>query len=81
MQLRDFIAALQEHRDVLVDQIELIEGGNQVIALGEEADASTAKFLATLQKHRADLDDLIAHCEAMRAVPAASTPPPSMIGD
>ena len=80
MQLRNFTAALHEHRDLLVDQIEFVERGNQVIAFGEEPEASTAKFLATLQKHKADIEDFIAHCEAMRVVPAASTAP-SMVGD
>ena len=81
MQLRNFIAALHEHLDLLVDQIEFVERGNQVIAVGEESDASTAKFLATLQKHKAEIEDLIAHCEAMRLVPAATTAPQPMIGD
>jgi len=49
MQLRNFAAALHEHCDMLVDQMEFIERGNQVIAFGEEAEASTAKFLATLR--------------------------------
>jgi len=80
MQLRTFAAALHEHHDMLVDQIEFIERGNQVIAFGEEAEASTAKFLATLRKHRTDLDDLISHCEAMRLVPAAAAAPQPVIG-
>lgn len=66
MALTGFIAALHEHRDSLADQIAFLEAGNQVRMHGEEPEASTAKFLATLQRLIAGLDELIPECEAMR---------------
>jgi len=69
MDLQRFVADLHEHRDSLADQIAFLEAGNQIHVLGEEPEVSTAKFLASLRKHMADLDHLIPECEAMRRGP------------
>ncbi len=69
MDLQRFVTDLHEHRDSLADQIAFLEAGNQIHVLGEEAEVSTAKFLASPREHMADLDRLIPECEAMRIGP------------
>jgi len=71
MALTGFIAALNEHRDSLADQIAFLEAGNQIHMHGEAPEVSTAKFLATLRKLIAAVDELIPECEAMRVEPAS----------
>jgi len=71
MTLTSFLAALHEHHDILAEQIEFLERGNQIRMHGEAPEVSTAKFLATLRKLIAGLDELIPECEAMRVEPAS----------
>ncbi len=69
MEYEKMISDFREHREMLVEQIEYLEAGNQIRRIGEEPEVSTAKFLTSLRKHMADLDHLIPECEAMRRGP------------
>jgi len=69
MDLQRFVADLHDHHNLLVEEIEFLEKGNQIRMIGEAPEVSTARFLATLRKHKADLDELISQCETMRVGP------------
>ncbi len=69
MDFQRFVADLHDHHNILVEEIEFLERGNEIRMLGEDPEVSTARFLTTLRKHKADLDELISQCDSMRVGP------------